>query len=153
MRRKSVFLSIAVIALFITMAKTLRSQNAPHSSSDADRARHLLAISLLRGINTAEAEYKMKHGSYAPKDALLASDEFKGRGIAWAAKNDPQLANATLSNGPEILPGWALRLNVTTDGQGYDLLLEDTTDKTCGYAAVTDERGVIRQSKAIDCAI
>jgi hypothetical protein len=30
---------------------------------------------------------------------------------------------------------------------------EDTMDKACGYAAVTDERGVIRQSKAIDCPI
>jgi hypothetical protein len=46
-----------------------------------------------------------------------------------------------------------LRLNITADGQGYDVLLEDTTDKNCGYAAVTDERGVIRQSKAIDCQI
>lgn len=152
MRTKSVFFSIVVIALLFT-AKTLRSQNAAHSSSDADRAKHMLAISLLRGIGTAEAEYKMKHGAYASKDALLASDEFKGRGMTWAARNDPQLANATLSNGTEILPGWALRLNVTTDGQGYDLLLEDTTDKTCAYAAVTDERGVIRQSKAIECAI
>ena len=35
-------------------------------------------------------------------------------------------------------------------GQSYDLLLEDTTDKACGYAAVTDERRVIRQSKAMD---
>jgi hypothetical protein len=51
------------------------------------------------------------------------------------------------------LPGWSLRLNLTKDGAGYDLMLEDTTDKTCGYAAVTDERGVIRQSKAFDCPI
>ena len=153
MRTKSVFLSIVVIGLLITTAKTLRSQNSPHSSSDADRAKHVLAISLLRGINTAEAEYKIKHSTYASKDALLASDEFKSRGMAWAAKNNPQLANVSLSSGPEILPGWSLRLNVTGDGQSYDLLLEDTTDKSCGYAAVTDERGVIRQSKAIDCAI
>lgn len=43
--------------------------------------------------------------------------------------------------------------NVTSDGKGYDVLLEDTTDKSCAYAAVRDERGIIRQSKAIDCAI
>jgi hypothetical protein len=46
-----------------------------------------------------------------------------------------------------------LRLNLTADAQNYDVLLEDTTDKSCAYAAVTDERGVIRQSKAIDCPI
>lgn len=153
MRTKSVLFSIVLVALLITTAKTLRSQNAPHPSSDTDRAKHVMAISLLRGMNTAEAEYKVKHGAYASKNALLASDEFKGRGMTWAARNNPQLAHVAFSNGPEILPGWALRLNVTTDGQGYDLLLEDTTDKTCAYAAVTDERGVIRQSKAIDCPI
>lgn len=37
--------------------------------------------------------------------------------------------------------------------QGYDLILEDLTDKSCGYALVTDERGIIRQGKTIDCAI
>ena len=57
------------------------------------------------------------------------------------------------SDAPEILPGWNLRLNVHTDGQGYDVLLRDLMDEKCGYAALTDERGVIRQSKAIDCEI
>ena len=52
---------------------------------------------------------------------------------------------------PEILPGWNLRLNLHSDGQGYDLLLIDLTDEKCGYAVLTDENGVIRQSKAIDC--
>jgi hypothetical protein len=73
--------------------------------------------------------------------------------ILWLAKSDPLLVDARFSNGPDILPGWSLRLNLTADGQAYDLLLEDLTDKTCGYAALTDERGVIRQSKAIDCKI
>jgi len=91
----------------------------------------------------------MKHGVCAPRDVLLASDEFKGRGFTVGTRNDPQFAR---SSGPEIPSGWSLRLNVTADGKTYDLLLEDTTDK-CGYAAVTDERGIIRQSKAIDCPI
>jgi hypothetical protein len=51
------------------------------------------------------------------------------------------------------LPGWTLRLNVTSDGKGYDVLLEDTTDKACGYAAITNESGLIRQSKTLDCDI
>ena len=54
---------------------------------------------------------------------------------------------------PEILPGWNLRLNLHWDVQGYDLLLTDMTDEKCGYAVLTDEHGVIRQSKAIDCQI
>jgi hypothetical protein len=65
----------------------------------------------------------------------------------------PEFATAHFMKSPEILPGWTLRLNVTQGGKGYDLLLEDATDKECGYAAATDERGVIRQSKWIDCKI
>lgn len=130
MRMKSLLLSIVFVALLVTTAKTLRSQNLPHSSSDADRAKHVFAISILRGLNTAELRYKAKHGAYATRDELAASDEFK-----------------------VALSGWSLRLSVTADGKGYYALLEDITNKSCGYAALTDERGVIRQSKAIDCAI
>jgi hypothetical protein len=128
MQKKSIFLSIGLLALVGATGGALRSQDAP--SPDSDRARHVTAIKLLRGLNTAEFRYKTKHGAYATRDALAASDEFK-----------------------VDLSGWSLRLNVTADGKGYDALLEDTTDKSCGYAALTDERGVIRQSKAIDCAI
>jgi hypothetical protein len=58
-----------------------------------------------------------------------------------------------LSAGPEVLPGWNLRLNVHAGGQGYDVLLKDLSDKNCGYAALTDEGTVIRQSKTIDCPL
>lgn len=150
MRTKSLLPSIVFVALLITTAKTLRSQNSPHSSSDADRAKHVLAITLLRVINTTEAEYRMSHGAYAAKERLLASDEFKKRGTPWATK---YATNAPFSTGPEVLPGWSLRLNVTADGQSYDLLLEDTIDKSCSYAAVTEERGIIRESRPIGCAI
>lgn len=137
------------MALLITTAKTLRSQNAPHSSSDADHTKHVLAINLLRAINTAELEYKMNHGGYAARDVLLASQEFKGRRFVFGRQ---ERVNVPVGD-PQIPPGWSLRLNVASDGKSYDALLEDTTDTTCGYAAVTDERGIIRQSKAIDCAI
>jgi len=153
MRNKAIASIAVLLALTLGVAASLRSQNAPARSSDAEHAKHSLAISLLRAINTAEADYKIKHGTYATWESLAASGEFLERGLKRAARNEPQLAGVKLSNGTEILPGWTLRLNLTADGKGYDLLLEDTTDKTCGYAAVTDERGLIRQSKAIDCQI
>jgi hypothetical protein len=130
MQKKSILLSIGLLALVGATGGALRSQDAPPTSPDSDRARHMTAIKLLRGLNTAELRYKAKHGAYATRDELAASDEFK-----------------------VALSGWSLRLNVTADGKGYYALLEDTTDKSCGYAALTDERGVIRQSKAIDCEI
>jgi hypothetical protein len=67
--------------------------------------------------------------------------------------NYPKEANLQFSEMPEILPGWSLRFNTHADGQGYDVRLQSLTDKTCWYAALTDESGVIRQSKAIDCEI
>lgn len=63
------------------------------------------------------------------------------------------IADIHLSPGPEILPGWKLRLHLSSDGTQYDALLEDAADKLCGYAAFTDERGVIRQGRTIDCDI
>jgi hypothetical protein len=111
----------------------------------------MIAIGFLRTINTAEATYHAKNASFLVWNVLLSGyqeyfDEFlTGNGL--------QKANLHFSDGPEILPGWNLRLNVHTDGQGYDLLLRDMMDKKCGYAALTDESGVIRQSKAIDCEI
>ena len=145
--------SLIAVLLILAAAAPLSSQNARDQATDPDHAKHSLAVNLLRAINTAEMDYKNKHGVYASKDTLLASEEFTGRGIAWAAKNDPKLANARVSIGPEVLPGWSLRLNLVADGNGYDVLLEDIRDKSCGYAAVTDERGVIRQSKTIGCKI
>jgi hypothetical protein len=149
--------SICILAglLLLAAATPLSSQDAPAQTSNAGYAKHFVAISLLRNINTAEVGYKFKHGgSYVAWEVLLASDEFRAvKVMAQLAKIDPKLASAQFSTGPEILPGWSLRLNLTGDGQAYDLMLEDLTDKTCAYAAVTDDRGVIRQSKAIDCDI
>lgn len=44
-------------------------------------------------------------------------------------------------------------MNIHADGQGYDVLLRDMTDKKCGYAAVTNENAVIWQGKTIDCEL
>jgi hypothetical protein len=153
MRAKSI--SLVGVLLIVAASASSFGQDARAQTTDPDYAKHFVAISLLRSINTAEAGYNSRHGgSYATWDVLLASEEFHAsKVITMLAKIDPQLADAQFSNGAEILPGWSLRLNLTADGQAYDLMLEDLTDKACGYAAVTDERGLIRQSKAIDCKI
>ncbi|HKN75471.1 MAG TPA: hypothetical protein VJW94_09865 [Candidatus Acidoferrum sp.] len=153
MRTKSISLAVATFFLLST-AVPLSSQNAPRQTSEADHTRHSVAINLLRAINTAEVSYKMTHGSYLTWDALLAGEQFHGsRVIAGLAHFDPELANAEFSTSSEVLPGWSLRLNLTANGEGYDVMLQDMTGKPCGYAAITDERGVIWQSKTIDCEI
>ena len=157
MRKLAIVSSIMLVALSLSPLVPQHAQNMTAQTGEAEHSRHSLAINLLRGINTAEAEYQGRHGgAYAPWEILVTSEEFTGRGMKWAAQLDPQLANAHFAAAPEILPGWRLRLNVTAGGKGYDLLLEDAIDTKCGYAALTDERGVIRQSKPLgvmDCPI
>src|SRR5579859_2666491 len=91
-----------IVALLLFAAATpLSSQNAPAKTSDADHAKHSLAVNLLRAINTAEVVYKNKHnGLYAAWDVLLASEEFRSsKSMQWVAKIDPELANAQFSAG------------------------------------------------------
>jgi len=149
MRTRIAFCGAVLLALTLTTAMPQFGQNAKNEPSDADQARHMMAISLLRAIYNMEVVLRGKNGSYATWNELLTSQEF----TEDIAKCDTSLAGAHFATGPEILPGWSLRLNLTKDRAGYDVMLEDTTDKTCGYPAVTDERGILRQSKAIDCPI
>jgi hypothetical protein len=144
--------TLSLVVLMCLAGQTTEREQTP-AATGTDQAKHSLAVNLLRAVNTAEYAYKNNHGSYASRDVLAASKEFTQDGMGSASRNDPQLTNVQLSHGPKILPGWNLRLSLAANGKGYDALLEDTTDKTCRYAAVTDERGLIRQSKAIDCAI
>jgi hypothetical protein len=153
MRKQRAIPTITLFAVLLGLFTPEYAQNMPTRSGETEHARRSVAIKLLRGINTAEMNYRQKHGVYVSWDVLVKTEEFTDRGMKWAAGNEPQLANIHFADAPEILPGWRLRLNVTADGKGYDLLLEDETDKTCGYAAITDERGLIRQSKVIDCQI
>jgi hypothetical protein len=48
-----------------------------------------------------------------------------------------------LGTAPEVLPGWSLRLNVRGDGQAYDLMLEDVTNKQAPHAIYSIEIAVI----------
>ena len=155
-------------SLLLVLLVVQTPQFGQDTSTDLGKAhRRQLAISLLRTINTAEVTYHSENGSYATWQTLLSShrqyfDEFlarnrvvnfvKGRETSDTVRLQPIFA-LHFNDPPEILHGWNLRLNVHSDGQGYDLLLIDMTDEKCAYAALTDENGVIRQSKAIDCEI
>jgi hypothetical protein len=149
MKVRHVILTIALMLLGIPVLQL--AQESPPRISTPDLARRQTAIGLLRTINTAEVTYRVKNGSFGTWQALLSSQpEFFTK---FLAKNNGGKADLHFGDGPEILPGWNLRLNVHADGQGYDVLLSDMTDEKCGYAALTNEVGIIPQSKAIDCEI
>lgn len=142
-----------VVCMVIALAGVAASPQKSAIKLDHEGERRSFGVNLLRAINTAELDYKNKHSKYADWAALFGNGDFTETGTKWAPEGFPTVGHAMYTREVEIVPGWKLRLNVSHDGQKYDLLLEDATDPKCGYALVTDERGVIRQSKAIDCSI
>ena len=121
------------------------AQDTATKSPNADR--QAVILGLVRTINTIEVTELYDFGSYAPWPILFAhhQEDFNGWLKRFYSSTDP---NARYGDMPEILPGWNLRLNVRADGKGYVLLLADTSDKT-GFAWVSDESGIIRDSKYI----
>ena len=150
--QKRWFIPTAILlTLSLTAGTSQNAQDVPSAERNPDQARRQFAISLIRQINTAEVVELSTYGSFSSWQTLQAHHvEYFDQFIAMHRQQAP---DARFADAPEILPEWNLRLNVHADGQGYDLLLRDLTDKKCGYAAGTDEKAIIWQSKWIDCVI
>jgi hypothetical protein len=117
------------------------SQNA--ATGETANGERATLVGLVRTINTAEASEFIQYGSYSSWQTLLAHDSYYLN--SWLTRFYLQ-KGAHFAEAPEILPGWNLRLNVLPDGTGFVLVLEDANDKT-GFAALNDERGIIRLCK------
>jgi hypothetical protein len=150
MRRVMALLPIIGVSLLVPAA---RPQKSTPAVSDRELQRRSFALNFLHALNAAEFDYKKNHGAFANWDTLFATGYFSETGTKWGSEDFPTVTHAMYSRAREIVPGWKLRLNVSNDGKSYDALLEDATDPKCGYAGVTDEQGVIRQSKFINCQI
>ena len=144
MKKHPVISSVLLLVLFFGVLTPQFAQDTFTNPPKLDLVRRARSLGLLRTINTAEAVGHSKFGSYSSWQTLLArQSEYLNE---WRARFYPEQANQGFGDTPEILSGFNLRLNVHTDGQGYDILLEDATDKT-GYAVLSDERAVIRECK------
>lgn len=137
-------LFVFVFAFGLLVPQFAQDNPANAEKPEQNDERRALLIGFVRTINTAEATEANKYGSYASWSTLLERDEYLNQ---WAARHS-QNPNVHFGELPNILSGLNLRLNVHAEGQGYDLLVEDTTDKH-GYAAQSDERGVIRECKPL----
>jgi len=154
MRSKSTVVAVLLLAGILTALPGAQAQKAPSPGpADRERERRSLAINIARAINNAEVNFKRTHEVYANWETLLGNGDFTDTGTKWSSDAFPTVAHAMYGPGPEIVPGWKLRLILAKDGNAYDLQLEDVTDPKCRYAVVSDERGVIRQSKSVDCPI
>jgi hypothetical protein len=144
-KKHQILLSTFLLVMTLGAVASQYAQDTSSSPGKADPGRHSLLIGLVRTITTAEAVERGKYGSYGSWRTLLEhQQEYLN---SWLRRfYSPNEVNVHFGDTPEILPGWNLRLNVHADGEGYDLLLEDVTDKN-GYAALSDERGVIGECK------
>jgi hypothetical protein len=140
---KCLLILSAILLVFLLGAQTPQlAQDTSTGPTKYDQERHSVAIGLLRTINTAEVGELSTYGAYSSWPTLLGHQpKYLDEWFARFSEEDPK---GHFGDMPEI---------VHVDGKGYDLMLQDLTDKTCWYAALTDESGVIRQSKAIDCKI
>jgi hypothetical protein len=120
------------------------AQNAPTQADNSQQAKRSLAVNFLRAINTAEMAYRNRHGSFASWHTVV-SERFVQKSIAGQEIQPTFVHFADL----QVPSGWNLRFNLTADGRGYDVLLEDKGDKEHAYAVSTDERGVVRECTAI----
>ncbi|HET9995731.1 MAG TPA: hypothetical protein VFQ18_10000 [Candidatus Acidoferrum sp.] len=148
MKKHAVISCALLLAVF---PGVLTPQIASNASTVAEKPaqetyNHALFLGLVRTINTAEATETSKYGSYAPWRTLLTHQPEYLNG--WVTRFYSQDGNVHFADVPEILPGWNLRLSVQAEGQRYLVLLEDATDKN-GYAALSDERGAIRECRWI----
>jgi hypothetical protein len=153
MTRKTIVVSTILFAGGLVAIPVIAAQKKPSpTTQDRQSEQHSLAVNIVRAINTAEANYKQKHGTYATWDMLVSDGDFTDHGTKWAPESMPTVAHAMYGNGPEIVPGWKLRLLLTKDSNTYVVFLEDANDAKCSYAVISNERGLIRESRPLGCS-
>jgi hypothetical protein len=126
----------------ISMTREAETDNEKQTGSPAEKWEVGM---MARLINTAEAQYKFAKGSYADYATLLSSGQLKetgGREFTLLPRN--------LQSESDPLPGYRLRLLMSSDGRSYQLSIRDKT-ADCGTGLFSDETGVIFEGRARDC--
>ena len=135
-------LSLLLFLLFLLPQQRLHTTNGGDSKT--------VALEFVRLINNAELDQRMSAGKYVSFSKLVEL------GYLERAQSDTigpfvSVLGIKLKNETEPLPGWALTLIVSNDGESYSLLLGEQKKK-CGLSFFSDSRGEIYQGKAVDCA-
>lgn len=100
---------------------------------------------MARLINTAEAQYKFAKGRYADYATLLSSGQLKETG-----GREFTLVPGNLQSESNPLPGYRLRLLISSDGGSYELSIRDKT-ADCATGFFSDETGLIFEGLAREC--
>src|SRR5580765_5680279 len=133
MNKRLLIFGTALLMFLLGAPRPQLAQDSSSGPAKSDQGRHSVAIGLLRTINTAEVGELYKYGAYASWTTLL---EHQPKYFEeWFVKFSSEDPKGHFGDIPEVVPGWSLRLTVHADGKGYDLRLQDLTDKDCWYAA------------------
>lgn len=94
-------------------------------------------------INTAEVQYKMKHGVYGDYLTLLRSGQ-----LEYTGNHDFTLTPGNLRRGRALaesdpLPGYSFRLALSADKKAYRLSMRPKAMTTCRDDVMTDETGIV----------
>ena len=147
MKKLRIILNTLLLVLALGSVAPQFAQDVSTGHEKPDPVRRSIAIGLVRTINTAEVTERARYGSYASWETILTHEQHEmNQWVASVFSRDP---NVHFGSTPEILPGWNLRLIVPPDGTGWVVVLEDANDKA-GYAALSDESGVIRECRYIE---
>ena len=119
------------VVILVTGAVAVSAQ----PSADNDRR---AAIVLMRAINTAEHAVKSRDGKFVHLAELLEHRAMGG-----------VRPNITIGGGVVTHLGATVRLALSSDGSQYQVSV--VPGETCGWAAFSDERGLIYTGKVLDC--
>jgi hypothetical protein len=129
------FVVIAVTCF--SLATLAQTQSSCANPKDAQSA----LIGAFRVINTAEVNYRMQNGSFANMTELAAYPTFKK--FAEHLRSQAEAGSVELGGADDPLPGYTVRLLVSSDGKAYSLAATKKAEPCGGVGAATDDRGVI----------
>ena len=138
-------LTIAFAIVFSSLSASTYAQQCLHGPGETAEqiARRREALMATRTINNLQFNQPASRERVFFSHAKLADSP-------WAAsmRANPNEFSKRISFSPdaEILPGWKLALDVTTDG--YWFSIHDTTDP-CGFAYISNHSGLIYTAEPI----
>ena len=124
--------ALAFTVMMVTPVTTVSTQQS--AADEQQRA----AIRRMRAINTAEYAVKGRDGKFMHLTELLEHPSMGG-----------VKPNTSISGGVVTHQGMTVRIAVSSNGTQYQVSIVPA--ETCGWAAFSDERGLIYTGKVLDC--
>jgi hypothetical protein len=146
-------LYIAPCVLIASTLAATQSAGPPqqHRAYIPNGTNSTVALEFVRLINNAELDQRMSAGKYVSFSKLVELGYLE-RVQSDTLGSFASVLGTKIKNETEPLPGWALSLIVSSDGESYSLSLGEQKKK-CGLSFFSDNRGEVYKGKAVDCRV